>query len=124
MSDTKINQATRKCGYFSFVRPLYRHSRPKTGFLPIFRRRFRDSMSKKNFQRIHRFEYVPNMSQMIKIIILYGLCSHPEAFGSLWSVFKKFHKTPPKNENSHMLKISKDSILFISASRIINIFIN
>ena len=35
------------------------------------------------------------MSQMIKIIILYGLHSHSEAYGSLWREFKKVGQTPP-----------------------------
>ena len=59
-----------------------------TELLP-FEGRCENPMSKNNFQRIHGFEYVSNMSQMIKIIIPYGLHSHLEAYGSLWSVLKK-----------------------------------
>ena len=59
---------------------------------------FENPMSKNNFQRIHGFECVSNMSQMIKIIILYGFYSHSEAYGSLWSELKKLHKTPLKTE--------------------------
>ena len=58
----------------------------KTGFLPIFRRK----VSKIQCQKIIFSEFLDsNMSQMIKTIILHGLCSHSEAYGSLWREFKK-----------------------------------
>ena len=56
---------------------------------------FENLISKNNFQRFDGLEYVSNMSKMIKIIILYGLYSHPEAYGSLWSDLKKKSVNPP-----------------------------
>ena len=71
-------------------------SREKTGF--------NNSVPKNNFQRLNGLEYVSNMSQMIKIIILDGLHSHSEAYESLWKGFKKLGHSPPlKNGNSHIL---------------------
>ena len=44
---------------------------------------FENLIWKNNFQRSNSSEYVSNMSHMIKIIILYGLCTHSEAYGNL-----------------------------------------
>ena len=70
---------------------------------------FENSISKNNFQRFDGLEYVSNMSQMIKIIILYGLYSHSEACGSFYSDLKKNGSYHPikKFPNIRILKIPR-----------------
>ena len=64
----------------AFIKAQYAKNRIFTHFEAAV---LEDPVSKNNFQASEVCKYVSNMSQMIKIIILYGPYSHSEASLSL-----------------------------------------
>ena len=64
---------------------LLRYSGPpkKTYFTYFHEKVFKNLISKNNFERSDGFEYVSNLSHMIKIIILDGSYSHLDPYKGL-----------------------------------------
>ena len=72
----------------------------KTYFYSFLPKVFENLISKNNFQRSDGFEYVSNLSHMIKMIILDGSYSHSDAYKSILTDSKKNPWTSsPKNPN-------------------------